>query len=259
MANPQTEDGYTRIANELMEALAKIRIPGEAMKVLLVILRKTYGFQKKEDSISLSQFCLCTGMKKPAICKALHNLNALNVITQKDNGSSKIYGINKDFDSWNPLPKKITVKKMEYLLPKKITVVTQKDNETVTQKVTHKRNKDTKETITKEKRLVASQASDVKTFIDYAFQAFNQQFGEKLMIDGPKDGSIVKKLLNTYGLEKLKGLWDVFMQSDDQFVRQAGYSIGIFKIKINKLLVAGKPLSVKSKGQQWLERQTMYE
>ena len=38
MANPQTENGYTKIANEIMEALAHIRIPGEAMQVLLVIL-----------------------------------------------------------------------------------------------------------------------------------------------------------------------------------------------------------------------------
>jgi len=33
MASPQLENGYTRIANELMEALARIRIPGEARQV----------------------------------------------------------------------------------------------------------------------------------------------------------------------------------------------------------------------------------
>ena len=56
MASPQLKDGYVAIANEIMDALAHIRIPGEARQVLDVILRKTYGWKKKEDEISLSQF-----------------------------------------------------------------------------------------------------------------------------------------------------------------------------------------------------------
>jgi len=52
MANPQIENGYTRIANETMDALAKIRIPGQARQVLDFILRKTYGWNKKTDMIS---------------------------------------------------------------------------------------------------------------------------------------------------------------------------------------------------------------
>ena len=53
---PQLENGYTKIANELLEAIAAIRIPGEAMQVLLVIIRKTYGYCKKKDAISISLF-----------------------------------------------------------------------------------------------------------------------------------------------------------------------------------------------------------
>ena len=56
MANPQKENGYTAIANEIMEALCRHRIPGEDRQVLDVIFRKTYGFNKIEDYISLSQF-----------------------------------------------------------------------------------------------------------------------------------------------------------------------------------------------------------
>ena len=47
MANPQKENGYTSIANDIVEALAGIRIPGEARQCLDVILRKTYGWNKK--------------------------------------------------------------------------------------------------------------------------------------------------------------------------------------------------------------------
>lgn len=108
MASPQCENGYTKIANEIMESLARIRIPGEARQVFDVILRKTYGYNKKEDAISLSQFCLATGITKPNVCAALKKLKEMNLITQNHNAIANVYSINKDYSQWKPLPKKIT-------------------------------------------------------------------------------------------------------------------------------------------------------
>lgn len=121
MADVQLENGYVRIASDLLEALARIRIPGEARQVLDVIIRKTYGYKKREDRISLSQFCLATGIGKSHVCEALYKLNKINIITEKRNGIDKIYKINKDFDTWKPLPKK-------GILPKSGMVVTEKRN-----------------------------------------------------------------------------------------------------------------------------------
>ena len=124
MANPQVEEGYTKISNELLEALARIRVPGEARQVLDVILRKTYGYSKKEDAISLSQFVLATGLSKSHICDALKKLNAMNLITENGKGIAKNYSIYKHFSLWKPLPKKgkafpnsgTTKEKRKYLL-----------------------------------------------------------------------------------------------------------------------------------------------
>lgn len=122
MANPQCENGYTRIANELLEALAKIRIPGEAMQVFLVIVRKTYGFGKKEDAIPLSQFCLATGLKRPNVVRAIKLLERMNLVIKSDTTlvskvippvikndtrTVRIYRFNKDFEAWKPLSKTI--------------------------------------------------------------------------------------------------------------------------------------------------------
>ncbi len=74
MANPQKENGHVDIANEIMEALAGIRISGEEWQCLCVIFRKTYGWHKKEDWISLSQFNLLTKLKKPNIFRAIKKL-----------------------------------------------------------------------------------------------------------------------------------------------------------------------------------------
>ena len=109
MANPQKENGYTAISNEIMEALIKIRIPGEAMQVLFCIIRKTYGFHKLEDTIPLSQFAKYTGINKPCIVRALKKLQLMNLIViKKDNKFNTRYCFQKNYDRWKPLSKKIT-------------------------------------------------------------------------------------------------------------------------------------------------------
>ena len=78
MASPQVENGFTRIANELFEALARTRIPGEARQVLDLIFRKTYGINTMWAEISLDYFALKTGMILPSICRAINKLEAMN-------------------------------------------------------------------------------------------------------------------------------------------------------------------------------------
>ena len=113
MANPQP-DKFTKISNEIMDNLAKIRIAGEARQMLDVIIRKTYGFNKKEDKISTSQFMELTGLSRIAIPKARKKLLKLNLITISQKGYSQglIYSIQKDYEKWKPYPKKDTVKVM---------------------------------------------------------------------------------------------------------------------------------------------------
>lgn len=107
MANPQKENGHLQISTELWEAWTRIRVNGEAEQVLKAIIRKTYGFNKKADAISLSQFILMTGIKKPNVQRALKKLQKLNIIIQKESPIAHIYSINKDFDTWKPLSKRI--------------------------------------------------------------------------------------------------------------------------------------------------------
>jgi len=130
MANPQLEDGKTEIANSIMDALCRFRIPGEERQVLDCIFRKTYGWHKTEDAISLSQFVGMTGMNKPHIIKSIKGLllKKVIIVTEKGNAPAKLYKINKDFDQWNPLPKKVT-------LPKKVISVTEKGNSSLPKKV----------------------------------------------------------------------------------------------------------------------------
>jgi len=139
LASPQKENGYTAIANKIMEALAIMRIPGEARQVLDVILRKTYGWNKKEDEISLSQFRKTTRLLSPNIIRARKKLLKMNVITviKKDNSKIPTYRFQKDYTKWKPLSKKI--------------IVIQKDNNRYPKgKSALSKRIDTKDTITKD-------------------------------------------------------------------------------------------------------------
>lgn len=229
MADVQIENGYIKIANELFEAFARIRISGEARQVLDVIIRKTYGYSKKEDRISLSQFCLATGMSKIGVCKALNKLQEMNLITKKGNDLGIIYKLNKDFDNWKPLPKKVTItnignnhyQKRKSSLPKKrntIDILT-KDNKYIDEKV-----------------IKEPPNPDVKLFMDYAFETYKAKTGSNLLIDYGKEGKITKTLLQTFKLDSLKALWDKLLADENpsKYVLENGYSITIFKFQINR-------------------------
>lgn len=106
MASPQKENGYTPIANELLEAMAKCNCFGFSNgQIVWAILRKTYGWNKKEDKISLSQLGEMTGLSRRTIIYTLQELEAkkiLFIIREKQGKLNKVNLIkfNKDYETW---------------------------------------------------------------------------------------------------------------------------------------------------------------
>lgn len=121
MANPQLENGYTKIANELLEALAKTYMSSYEHQIIHYIIRKTYGYNKKSDWISLSQIAKGTGIHLPHVCRTIKKLNQRQIVTQIGNQHYKHYALQKDHDQWHRLPKQVT-------LPKQVIKVTQIGN-----------------------------------------------------------------------------------------------------------------------------------
>jgi len=107
--NPQKEDGYMAIANEILDALCQAYIPARERQCLDYILRKTYGWDKKTDKISLSQFEKGTGLSKRQIRTCLSALSDKNLIGVHVNvhtpkGKKEFlpstYWFNKRYDTW---------------------------------------------------------------------------------------------------------------------------------------------------------------
>ena len=102
MASPQVENGHTRISNELLERLISCRFTSNQFKVILAIVRKTYGYSKKMDSLSLGQLGEMTGIQSSAnVAATLRQLVRMNVIVKERTRYVSRYGIQKDYEQWN--------------------------------------------------------------------------------------------------------------------------------------------------------------
>jgi phage replication O-like protein O len=102
MANPQP-DQFTRISNELMEAIPMFKFNGTQLRILLVVLRYTYGFQRKSCELSLSFISNSTGAHKQQIKRELDILIQTKVLIEKSEPTfnrSRVIEFNKNYDEW---------------------------------------------------------------------------------------------------------------------------------------------------------------
>lgn len=101
---PQLEDGFTRIANDILDGLSKTNLSSYQSRIVYAIFRKTYGWHKKEDFISISQLVEMTGLHKAHASRAKKELIERNIVTNRGN---KI-GFQKNASLWLKLPIGVT-------------------------------------------------------------------------------------------------------------------------------------------------------
>lgn len=91
-----TDDGYTRLANELLEELIGANLTRNQAKVAFAVCRKTYGFNKKTDRIADSQICQLTKLPRQKVNKAKNDLIAMKVLIK----DGLAIGPNKNLSEW---------------------------------------------------------------------------------------------------------------------------------------------------------------
>ncbi|UTA78988.1 replication protein [Halomonas sp. XH26] len=98
---PQVEDGYTRIANELFDEIIGAPVTDRERRVVLAVVRLTYGWNKKSDRIFAEDVAKLTKMHESRVSKVISELVRRNVIFRKGGSRSPIT-LNKDVPSWEP-------------------------------------------------------------------------------------------------------------------------------------------------------------
>lgn len=103
MANPQKENGYTPISNEIMDEVAKLQINATQFRILIVVWRYTYGFSRKQHALSEGFISNATGIHKKRIGQELLDLIKRNVLTEEvapSFASTRVISFNKNYQEW---------------------------------------------------------------------------------------------------------------------------------------------------------------
>lgn len=103
MASPQKENGYTSIANELLEQIYRRRFSASQLKILLLVIRFTYGFNRKTAALSNTFIAAGTGIHEITVSKEVGTLlrdNVLELYKKPSFHNSRVIGINKDYEGW---------------------------------------------------------------------------------------------------------------------------------------------------------------
>lgn len=100
MSDPQLEDGYIRIANELYRAILRARFSKRELLIVLAVIDKTYGYGKKTDDITMTQLAEMTEMQRSHAGEAVSSLSDKKVFLIRDGRYGKVIGINKNYSKW---------------------------------------------------------------------------------------------------------------------------------------------------------------
>lgn len=104
LGGPQLEDGYTRIANEILEVVSKVKLNGTQYKILMVIWRYTYGFNRKDSEFSLNFLSEATNSNKQQVKRELDKLiehKVITVVKEAGFNTSRRLSFNKKYSEWN--------------------------------------------------------------------------------------------------------------------------------------------------------------
>ena len=174
------DNGYTRIANEILEALARLDLSGREFRVVNAIMRKTYGFQKRVDWISLDQLVELTGIAKENVSRVVTALCNRKIILKEGGGYTKKLGMNTKLNDWFHVEQ-----------------IVENDNGDVGFRQPQKK----KETLPKEKK------KNIYASLD--FSGWPEKPGEQVWTDwkshrAKKQASVTQTVINAMGIELSK-------------------------------------------------------
>lgn len=113
MVGQKLDEPYTRIANDILEEVARRKFNGTQHSILLIVWRYTYGFNRKSHELSVTFLSEAIQADPKGIKRELNRLldrKVLKVTKVAYGKRSRMIGFNKYFSQWlegeSPPPKK---------------------------------------------------------------------------------------------------------------------------------------------------------
>lgn len=108
-ASPQLEDGFTSLANELLEATTRFNFSRRQYKILLYVWRNTYGvMRRKEMPLDYNHMAGATHIAWnhcTAVLTKLAVANAVTILLPSRESPFRRVAIQKDYSLWRATPK----------------------------------------------------------------------------------------------------------------------------------------------------------
>jgi phage replication O-like protein O len=102
MTNPPAEGGYTRIADEILENMARVKLSPTQYRILFVVWRYTYGFNRKRHHLSLGFLEEATGCDRRSLQREVKRLLEGNILVEGEtNKQARLLGFNERFSEWS--------------------------------------------------------------------------------------------------------------------------------------------------------------
>lgn len=101
---PDLDNGYTRIANELLEALCRAPVTGAEMRTLFAVVRLTYGWHRRANTVRAADVARMTNLHLQTVHAALRELTARGFLHSGGGGPGRArkIGLNKRYKQWQP-------------------------------------------------------------------------------------------------------------------------------------------------------------
>ncbi len=198
MASPDANNGHIDMPHELAEVFMRINITSYQYRVLWCIWRKTLGWHKEEDIISLTQFQKTTGLVRWSVVRALKELEERMIIEVNRDSYINTYEFNSDYDKW---------KESSHLRVtshnKATKIVTCKPPEVVTGKLPTK----------EKKEIIQKKSNHLNKEVDEIYSCYCNKI-KKLRVWGDKGKNMIKRRLKRWSPEELKNAIDGIAGSD---------------------------------------------
>ena len=86
-----------------------------------------------------------------------------------------------------------------------------------------------------------------------------EHLGERAVIQGAKDAKLLAGLCASHGPDRVKELMALFFASDDEFIQQAGFTVGVFVSQCGKLIARHRRVKVPQRGEWRFECQRLHQ
>lgn len=98
---PQLEHGYTRIANGLIEGILRYPFTGGELKLVLAVIRSTYGWGRKERVLSVADLAGMAGLCHRHTKRLIQRLARDRVLIKRPVTRLRVVmALNKEFSTW---------------------------------------------------------------------------------------------------------------------------------------------------------------